>query len=114
MYYANNNNWGVDSYDGSFSVLSGQMFRVVNNLNESGGAMKMAIDTTGNMAVTGFVQPGAYRAGQVIKDTMLSNTDFSVLATTVATSTSDTDFISYSYTPTSSSSYLIIHVHVAA
>ena len=45
---------------------------------------------------------------------MLSNTDFTVNATTVATSTSDTDFITYSYTPTSSSSYLIIHVHVAA
>lgn len=113
MYYDNNSNFGVDSYNGSFSVLSGQLFRVVNNLNESGGSMKMAIDTTGNMALTGFVQPGAWRAGQIIKDTMLSNTDFTVPNTTVATSTSDTDFISYSYTPTSSSSYLIIHVHVA-
>ena len=113
MYYANNNNFGIDSYNGTFSVLSGQLLRFTNNLNESGGAVKMAIDTTGNMAVTGFVQPGAYRAGQVIKDTMLSNTDFSVPATTVATSTSDTDFISYNYTPVSASSYLIIHVHVA-
>jgi hypothetical protein len=113
MYYANNSNWGVDSYSGTFSVLSGQMFRVVNNLNESGGAIKMAIDTTGNMALTGFVQPGAWRAGQIIKDTMLSNSDFTVNATTVATTTSDTDFITYSYTPTSNSSYLIIHVHVA-
>ena len=113
MYYANNNNWAVDSYSGSFSVLSGQMFRVVNNLNESGGSMKMAIDTTGNMALTGFVQPGAWRAGQVIKDTMLNNSEFTVNNTTVATSTSDTDLLTYSYTPTSNSSYLIIHVHVA-
>jgi hypothetical protein len=45
---------------------------------------------------------------------MLSNTELTVNATTVATSTSDTDFITYSYTPTSSSSYLIIHVHVGA
>jgi hypothetical protein len=45
---------------------------------------------------------------------MLSNTDFTVPATTVATTTSDTDFISYSYTPVSSSSYLIIYVHVGS
>jgi hypothetical protein len=114
MYYANNNNYGIDSWNGTFSVLSGQLIRVVNNLNESGGAVKLAMDTTGNMVTTGFILPGAYRAGQVIRDTMLSNSDFTVNATTVATSTSDTDFITYSYTPTSSSSYLIIHVHVAA
>jgi hypothetical protein len=114
MYYANNNNFGIDSYNGTFSVLSGQLIRVTNNLNESGGSVKAAIDTSGNLATTGFIYAGAWRAGQVIKDTMLSNTEFTVDATTVATSNSDTDFITYSYTPTSSSSYLIIHVHVAA
>jgi len=113
MYYANNNNWAVDSYNGSFTVLSGQLFRVTNNLNESGGAVKMAVDTTGNLATTGFIQAGAWRAGQVIKDTMLNNSEFTVNNTTVATSTSDTDLLTYSYTPTSNSSYLIIHVHVA-
>jgi hypothetical protein len=114
MYYSNNNNFGIDSYNGSFGVLSGQMFRVTNNLNEAGGAMKLAIDTTGNMYTAGFMQAGAYRAGQVIKDTMLANSEVTVATTTVATSTSDTDFISYSYTPLSNSSYLIIHVHVAS
>jgi hypothetical protein len=114
MYYANNNNFAFDSWNGTFNILSGQLLRVVNNLNESGGAVKMAIDTSGNMVTTGFVQPSAWRAGQIIRDTMLSNTEFTVNATTVATSTTDTDFITYSYTPTSSSSYLIIHVHVAA
>jgi hypothetical protein len=114
MYYANNNNWAFDSWNGTFSILSGQLLRVVNNLNESGGAVKMAMDTTGNIVTTGFIQPGAWRAGQVIRDTMLSNTELTINATTVATSNSDTDFITYSYTPTSSSSYLIIHVHVGA
>jgi hypothetical protein len=113
LYYGNNSNFGIDSWNGSFSVLSGQMLRFTNNLNESGGNMKMAIDTTGNMATTGFIQAGAYRAGQVIKDIMLGNSDLTVSATTIATSTTDTDFISYSYTPVSNSSYLFIHFHLA-
>jgi hypothetical protein len=114
MYYANNNNFAFDSWNGTFNILSGQLLRVVNNLNESGGAVKMAMDTTGNIVTTGFIQPSAWRPGQVIKDTMLNNSEFTVPTTTVATSNSDTDFITYSYTPTSSSSYLIIHVHVGA
>jgi hypothetical protein len=113
MYYANNNNFAFDSWNGTFNILSGQLLRVVNNLNESGGAVKMAMDTTGNMVTTGFILPGAYRAGQVIRDTMLNNSDFTVNNTTVATSTTDTTLLTYSYTPTSSSSYLIIHIHVA-
>jgi hypothetical protein len=114
MYYANNNNFAFDSWNGTFNILSGQLLRVVNNLNESGGSVKMAMDTTGNIVTTGFIQPSAWRPGQVIRDTMLSNSEFTVNTTTVATSNTDTDFITYSYTPTSSSSYLIIHVHVAA
>jgi hypothetical protein len=114
LYYANNTNFALDSWNGQFSVLSGQLLRFVYNLNETGGSVKAAIDTTGNLATAGFVLPGSYRAGQIIKDTMLSNTEFTVNTTTVATSNSDTDFITYSYTPSSSSSYLIIHVHVAA
>jgi hypothetical protein len=113
MYYGNNNNFGIDSYNGTFSVLSGQLIRVTNNLNESGGAVKAAIDTSGNLATTGFIYAGAWRAGQVIRDTMLNNSEFTVNNTTVATSTTDTTLLTYSYTPTSSSSYLIIHVHVA-
>lgn len=114
LYYGNNNNWGVDTWNGTYNVLSGQLLRFTNNLNESGGAVKMAVDVYGNMVVNGFVSPGAWRAGQIIKDTILSNTEVTVNATTIATSSSDTDFISYSYTPVSSSSYLIIHYHLAS
>jgi len=113
FYYANNSNYGIDSWNGSFDILSGQLFRVTNNLNETGGAVKMAIDTTGNMAVGGFIKANAWRAGQVVNDIMLSNTEVTISTTTIATSTSDTDFLTYSYTPLSSTSYLVIHYHLA-
>jgi hypothetical protein len=114
FYYANNSNYGIDSWNATFDVLSGQLFRVTNNLNESGGAVKLAIDTTGNMVVTGFIKSNAWRAGQVVNDIMLSNTEVTISTTTIATSTSDTDFLTYSYTPLSSTSYLVIHYHLAS
>jgi len=114
FYYANNSNYGIDSWSGSFDVLSGQLIRITNKLNETGGAVKMAIDTSGNLVVGGFVKANAWRAGQVVNDIMLSNTEVTVSTTTIATSTSDTDFVTYSYTPLSSTSYLVIHYHLAS
>jgi hypothetical protein len=113
FYYANNSNFGIDSFNGSFDVLSGQLLRFTNKLNETGGAVKMAIDTTGNVVFTGFIKANAWRAGQVINDIILSNTEVTVSTTTIATSNSDTDFVTYSYTPLSSTSYLVIHYHLA-
>ena len=94
-------------------------FRLNNNgglelLNNAYSALIATLSDTGNFTVSGTIGAGAYTAGQIIKDTMLSNSEMNVITTTVATSTSDTDFLSYSYTPVSSSSYLIIHVHVAS
>lgn len=83
-------------------------------INSAYSASILALTNGGNLSTAGTIIPGAYTAGQVIKDTMLDNTQFTVNTTTVATSTSDTDFITYNYTPVSSSSYLIIHVHVAS
>jgi hypothetical protein len=114
FYYANNSNYGIDSWNGSFDVLSGQLVRITNKLNETGGAVKMALDTTGNVVFTGFIKANAWRAGQVINDIILSNTEVTVSTTTIATSTSDTDFVTYSYTPLSSTSYLVIHYHLAS
>jgi len=74
----------------------------------------LTLDDVGNLSIGGYVSPGKWTAGQVIKDTMLSNSEVTVSTTTVATSTNDTDFMSYSYTPVSSSSYLVIHVHVSS
>ena len=73
----------------------------------------MALDSTGNVVFTGFIKANAWRAGQVINDIMLSNTEVTVSTTTIATSTSDTDFVTYSYTPLSSTSYLVIHYHLS-
>jgi len=83
-------------------------------INSAYSASILALSDVGNLSTSGTITPGSYTAGQVIKDTMLDNTQFTVNATTVATSTSDTDFITYNYTPVSNSSYLIIHVHVAS
>jgi hypothetical protein len=114
FYYANNSNYGIDSWSGSFDVLSGQLVRITNKLNETGGAVKMALDTSGNVVFPGFIKANAWRAGQVINDIVLSNTDVTISTTTIATSNSDTDFLTYSYTPLSSSSYLVIHYHLAS
>jgi hypothetical protein len=114
FYYANNSNYGIDSWSGSFDVLSGQQIRITNKLNETGGTVKMSIDTTGNVVFTGFIKANAWRAGQVVNDIILSNTEVTVSTTTIATSNSDTDFVTYSYTPLSSTSYLVIHYHLAS
>jgi hypothetical protein len=42
---------------------------------------------------------------------MLSNTEMTVVSTTIAATNSNVDFITYSYTPVSSSSYLFVHFH---
>jgi hypothetical protein len=83
-------------------------------VNSAYSAVPFLLTDGGNLSLSGSINPQAWIAGQVIKDTMLDNTQFTVNATTVATSTSDTDFITYSYTPVSSSSYLVIHMHVAS
>jgi len=114
FYYANNSNYGIDSWNGTYDVLSGQLIRIVNKLNETGGAVKMAIDTTGNLVTTGFVKANAWRAGQVVNDISLSNTEVTISTTTIATSNADTDFLTYSYTPLSSNSYIVIHYHLSS
>jgi len=63
FYYANNSNYGIDSWNGSFDVLSGQLVRITNKLNETGGAVKMAVDTSGNVVFTGFIKANALKGG---------------------------------------------------
>ena len=90
-------------------------FRILRGTNTGGSnAQLIGLDLqNGNLSVAGNVSPGTWSTGQVIKDTMLSNTEVTVSTTTIATSTSDTDFVTYSYTPVSSNSYLVIHYHLA-
>jgi hypothetical protein len=90
-------------------------FRILRGTNTGGStAQLVGLDLqTGNLSVAGAVIPSVWAAGQVIKDTILSNTEVTVSTTTIATSTSDTDFVTYTYTPVSSNSYLVIHYHLA-
>jgi hypothetical protein len=91
-------------------------FRILRGTNTGGSnAQLVGLDLhTGNLSVAGAVNPSSWTAGQVIKDTILSNTEVTVSTTTIATSTSDTDFVTYNYTPVSSNSYLVIHYHLAS
>jgi hypothetical protein len=93
-----------------FRLNSTGTFEIINNAYSSA---IFTITDGGSLTIGGSITPTTWTPGQVIKDTMLSNSEITVATTTVATSTSDTDFMSYSYTPVSASSYLIIHVHVA-
>jgi hypothetical protein len=109
FYHNNVSNFGIDNfYNGSKQTL-----RFVKNLNESGGSTLGYIDLNGNFYTTGSLNPSTYNAGQVIKDTMLSNSEITVVSTTIAATSSNVDFITYSYTPVSSSSYLIVHIHIS-
>jgi hypothetical protein len=93
-------------------------FRVNNTggleiVNSAYNALALSLSDSGNLILGGTVTPQAWAAGQIIKDTILSNTDVTVSTTTIGTSGSDTDFVTYSYTPISANSYLIIHYHLA-
>lgn len=117
MYYANNSNWGIDTNNQTQDVLSGQLFRVVNKLNETGGAVKMAIDTSGNAIFTGFVKPSAWRAGQVVQQSVLGISDVTQIQqgglNRMATDIYNRDILWTSYTPLSSSSYIFVEVYFA-
>jgi hypothetical protein len=111
FFKATNTTSGVTNGSKSFRINSTGTLEV---LNSGYTAVITSLDNSGNLVTAGTIRAAQWDAGQVIKDTMLDNTQFTVNATTVATSNTDTDFITYSYTPVSSSSYLIIHVHVAS
>lgn len=80
-------------------------------VNSAYTATTMNLDNSGNVVFSGFVRGNA--PGTVLKDTMLSNTEVTVVSTTIAATSSNVDFITYNYTPVSSSSYLIVHIHIS-
>jgi hypothetical protein len=71
------------------------------------------LTNVGNLSIKGTIGAGAWTAGQVIKDTILSNSEVTVVGTTIAASGTTTNFITYNYTPVSASSYLIVHIHIS-
>jgi len=111
FYYDNNSNYGIDSWNGSYDVLSGQLLRFTNKLNESGGAVKMAIDTSGNLAVGGFIKPSAWRAGQIVQMKLFNASDLSFNSNYTNNTNTYTSVVSSTYTPLSSSSYIFFEVY---
>jgi hypothetical protein len=102
---------GATNINKTFRINNTGSLEIVNSAYSN---LSLSLSDSGNLIVGGSVTPLAWTAGQIIKDTMLSNTDVTISTTTIATSTSDTDFLTYSYTPVSSNSYLIIHYHLAS
>lgn len=82
-------------------------------INSAYTATLASLSDGGNLSISGTISAGAYSAGQVIKDVMLSNSEVTVVSTTIATSGSVTNFVTYNYTPVSASSYLIVHYHLS-
>ena len=82
-------------------------------INSGYTSQLLTLSDAGNLGTAGVITPGAWSAGQVIKDTMLSNSEVTIVSTTIAATGSDVDFITYNYTPVSSSSYLIVHIHIS-
>ena len=98
-YYKNNTNFGTDV----FATGTGSTrYRIVKDLNESGGSELWSIDRTGVVTQT------AWAPGEIIKMTVLVGADLTGGSTTTISTNSDTDVASYSYTPVSSNSYLVI------
>jgi hypothetical protein len=83
-------------------------FEIVNSAYT---AVNMTLDNNGNVVFGGFVRGNA--PGTVLKDTMLSKDEITLVSSTIATTTSNVNFITYNYTPVSTSSYLIVHVHIS-
>lgn len=100
---------GATNINKTFRVNNTGGFEIVNS---SYLGLILSVSDSGNLVAGGSITPQAWNAGQVIKDTILSNTEVTISTTTIGTSTSDTDFLTYSYTPVSSNSYLIIHYHL--
>jgi hypothetical protein len=99
FYWGNNRNIGLDTY---YSGSGTTRFRIVKELNETGGGELWSVDRNG------IVTQSAWAAGEVIKMTVLVGADLTGGSTTTISTNSDTDVASYSYTPVSSNSYLVI------
>jgi hypothetical protein len=98
-YYKNNTNFGIDV----FATGTGSTrFRIVKDLNESGGSELWSIDRAGVVTRT------AWDVGEVINTRVYNNSDLGMSATTTINSTTYTNIAIITYTPKSSTSHLWI------
>lgn len=98
-YWANNKNFGLDVFNSGSGTTK---FRIVKELNESGGTELWSLDRNGIVTRT------AWDVGEVIASRMYNNSDLNMSATTTINSTTYTNVATITYTPKSSSSYLWI------
>jgi hypothetical protein len=99
MYWGNNKNMGIDTF---YSGAGTTKFRIVKELNESGGGELWSIDRNGIVTQT------AWDVGEVISTRVYNNTDLNMQATNTVGITSYVTIAEITYTPKSSSSYLWI------
>jgi hypothetical protein len=99
FYWGNNRNIGLDTF---YSGTGTTRFRIVRELNESGGFELWSVDRNG------YVTQTAWAPGEIIKTTVLVGSELTGSNPTTINSASDTDVASYSYTPISSNSYILI------
>jgi hypothetical protein len=98
-YYKNNTNFGVDVYA---TGTGATRYRIVKDLNESGGSEIWSIDRTGVVYRTGW------DIGEVIQTRMYNYSDLSMDATTTVGITSYVRIANINFTPKSSTSYIWI------
>ena len=101
MYWGNNKNIGIDTY---YPGTGSTKFRIVKELNESGGGELWSVDRTGIVTQT------AWAVGETIKTQTYNYSELSMSVTdpNSITSSSYTTIATASFTPLSSSSYLWI------
>jgi len=101
FYWGNNRNIGIDTF---YPGTGTTRFRIVRELNESGGAELWSVDRNGIVTQT------AWAPGETIKTQTYNNTELSMSVSDPVsiTSSSYTTIATASFTPLSSSSYLWI------
>ena len=104
MYYANNKNWGIDSWSNGTGGL--QQLRFVSDLNESGGAVRAFLDTTGKFTATSFAGNGS-QLTSILQTVQAVKTDTWTGTASYNTYTAITG-LSATITPKSTSSKILI------
>jgi len=99
FYWGNNRNIGIDTF---YPGTGTTKFRIVKELNESGGAELWSVDRNGIVTQT------AWDVGETVNTRMYDYNELNMSATTTIGITSFVRIANITYTPKSSSSYIWI------
>ena len=103
LYYANNKNWGIDSWNNG----SKQILRFVSDLNEANGAERASLDNTGKFTAASFAGNGSQLTG-VIQVVQAVKTDVFIGTAPNNTTFTAITGLSATITPKSTSSKILI------